>query len=196
MAVKNICPICNKRPAERYCPAKGEKICAIDCGTGREVTIDCPSDCAYLVAAHRWEQSHPKPLVESDVPFPDVSFPSDLIHTRQAILSGLGYIPYSSTPPVTVRSTIWMFSTAVQAMAETWRTLLSGISLRKAAGISCSPRTLCCPRIVYRGREKAHGGASRVPRFEGHGNIPTLGFLLRFGRLLPQWECCANASVP
>ena len=91
MAEKAICPICEKRRAERYCPAKGEKICAIDCGTEREVTIDCPSDCAYLLAAHRWEQDHPKPLAENELPFPDVSFPSDLIHTRQAVLSGIGY---------------------------------------------------------------------------------------------------------
>ncbi len=47
------CPICEKRKAARFCPAKGEKICAVCCGTEREVTIDCPSDCAYLLAAHR-----------------------------------------------------------------------------------------------------------------------------------------------
>ena len=40
------CPICEKRPAKRFCPAKGEKICAICCGEGREVTIDCPMDCS------------------------------------------------------------------------------------------------------------------------------------------------------
>src|ERR1700692_1380639 len=86
-----MCPICNKRRAERYCPAQGEKICAVDCGTGREVSIDCPSDCAYLLAAHRWEQEHPKPHTEEEIPFPDVSFPGDLIRTRQAVLSGIGY---------------------------------------------------------------------------------------------------------
>src|ERR1700684_548017 len=88
---KAICPICERRRAERYCPAKGEKICAIDCGIEREVTIDCPSDCAYLIAAHRWEENHPHPLAEGDVPSPEVSFSSDLIHTRQAVLSSLGY---------------------------------------------------------------------------------------------------------
>src|ERR1700740_751737 len=86
-----ICPICEKRRAERYCPAKGEKICAIDCGTDREVTIDCPIDCSYLVTAHRWEQSHPKPIAENEFPFPDVSFPPELIHARQGAVAGLGY---------------------------------------------------------------------------------------------------------
>src|SRR5215472_11330292 len=88
---KSICPICEKRRAERYCPAKGEKICAIDCGTEREVTIDCPSDCAYLLAAHRWELGHAKQLPDEEIPFPDVSFPADVIHTRQAVLAGMGF---------------------------------------------------------------------------------------------------------
>jgi hypothetical protein len=91
VAEKKICPICNKRRAERYCPAKGEQICAVDCGTEREVSIDCPADCSYLLAAHRWEQEHPKPLAESEVPFPDVSFPANLIRANQEVMSGIGY---------------------------------------------------------------------------------------------------------
>ena len=55
------CAICEKRPPKRYCPAKGEKICAICCGREREVTIDCPSDCPHLTAAHRYEAEHRKP---------------------------------------------------------------------------------------------------------------------------------------
>ena len=94
------------------------------------MTIDCPTDCAYLVAAHRWEQSHPKPLVEGDVPFPDVSFASDLIHTREAMLSGLGYtvILYAADQPSLIDVDVFA---AVQAMAETRRTLLSGIYYEK-----------------------------------------------------------------
>jgi hypothetical protein len=53
-----ICPLCEKRKAKRYCPAKGEMICAICCGEKREVSIDCSSDCPYLIAAHRWEREH------------------------------------------------------------------------------------------------------------------------------------------
>src|SRR5712691_4582830 len=91
LAEKAICPICNKRRAERYCPAKGEKICAVDCGTEREATIDCPRDCPYLIAAHRWEQAHPKPIPESEIPFREVSVSRDLLHLRGAAIWGLGY---------------------------------------------------------------------------------------------------------
>lgn len=108
----------------------GEKICAIDCGIAREVTIDCPRDCSYLLAAHRWEQSHPKPVTEDDIPFPDVSIPSDLIRTREAILSGFGFtvLIYAADQRSLVDLDVF---TAVQALAETRRTLLSGIYYEK-----------------------------------------------------------------
>ena len=57
MVERPLCAICGKRRPERFCPAKGEKICAPCCGKEREVTLDCPSDCAYLISAHvlcRW----------------------------------------------------------------------------------------------------------------------------------------------
>ena len=58
MAERSTCPICGKRRPERFCPAKCEKICAICCGTEREVALDCPSDCSFLIAAHRYEIEH------------------------------------------------------------------------------------------------------------------------------------------
>jgi hypothetical protein len=130
MAEKQICPICNKRRAERYCPAKDEKICAVDCGTEREVTIDCPSDCAHLIAAHRWEQSHPKPLAESEVPFPEVSFSSDIVRARENILSELGYTVavYAKEQRSLTDSDVFA---AIKALAETRRTLISGIYYEK-----------------------------------------------------------------
>ena len=193
MADKKICPICNKRRAERYCPAKGEKICAIDCGTEREVTIDCPSDCAYLVAAHRWEQSHPKPLAEGDVPFPDVSFPSDLIHTRQAVLSGLGYtvLIYAADQRSLADSDVFA---AVQAMAETRRTLLSGIYYEKPPEIPGSRGALRRAREVHRGRKETCGGASGVSGIEGHGNFPPSGVLSAI-RALALQRAAAHARV-
>jgi hypothetical protein len=179
---KAICPICNKRRAERYCPAKGEKICAIDCGTEREVTIDCPSDCAYLVAAHRWEQSHPKPLREGDVPFPDVSFSSDLIHTRQAMLSGLGYtvVIYAADQRSLTDSDIFA---AVQAMAETRRTLLAGIYYEKPPEIPVAAG-LYAALAKFIEEEKKHAAEhSEFPPLKDTEIFHLLVFFLRFGRL-------------
>jgi hypothetical protein len=182
VADKKICPICNKRRAERYCPAKDEKICAIDCGIEREVTIDCPADCAYLVAAHRWEQSHPKPLVESDVPFPDVSFPPDLIHTRQAVLSGLGYtvLIYAAEQRTLYDADVF---TAVQALAETRRTLLSGIYYEKPPEIPVAAG-LYAALAKFIEEEKQHTAEhAEFPALKDTDIFQLLVFFLRFGRL-------------
>lgn len=182
MADKKICPICNKRRAERYCPAKGEKICAIDCGTEREVTIDCPADCAYLVAAYRWEQTHPKPLAEGDVPFPDVSFPSDLIHTRQAMLSGLGYTVLTFSVDQRSLADPDVFA-AVRAMAETYRTLLSGIYYEKPPKIPVAAG-LYAALAKFIEEEKKHAAEHpEFPALKDTELFHLLVFFLRFGRL-------------
>ncbi len=182
MTGKAICPICEKRRAERYCPAKGEKICAIDCGTEREVTIDCPSDCAYLAAAHRWEQSHPKPIAEGDVPFPDVSFPSDLIHTRQTMLSGLGHTVLIYAADQRSLADLDVFA-AVQAMAETRRTLLSGIYYEKPPEIPVAAGLYAALAKFIEEEKKHVAEHPEFPALKDTEIFHLLVFFLRFGRL-------------
>jgi hypothetical protein len=45
------CPLCGQRKARRACPALGQNICTVCCGTKRLITIACPADCPYLVSA-------------------------------------------------------------------------------------------------------------------------------------------------
>ncbi len=182
MPDKTICPICNKRRAERYCPAKDEKICAIDCGTEREVTIDCPVDCAHLIAAHRWEQSHPKPLAESEIPFPDVSFPPDLVRTRQETLSGLGYTVarYAADQRSLTDSDVFA---AVRSMAETRRTLLSGIYYEKLPEIPVAAG-LYSALAKFIEEEKKHAAEHpEFPPIKDAELFQLLVFFQRFGRL-------------
>jgi hypothetical protein len=54
------CPICTRRKPRRACPARGDTICAVCCGTKRLVEIACPSDCVYLQSAER----HPAAVVK------------------------------------------------------------------------------------------------------------------------------------
>jgi hypothetical protein len=54
-----LCPLCGQRKARRTCPALGQQICAICCGTKRLTEIRCPSDCAYLASA----REHPAAIV-------------------------------------------------------------------------------------------------------------------------------------
>jgi hypothetical protein len=53
------CPLCRQRKARRLCPATGEQICSICCGTKRLVEIHCPPNCVYLTTA----REHPPAAV-------------------------------------------------------------------------------------------------------------------------------------
>jgi hypothetical protein len=55
-----VCPVCGKRKARRACPALGRDICAVCCGTKRQVEIRCPPDCGYLSVA----REHPPAAVQ------------------------------------------------------------------------------------------------------------------------------------
>lgn len=54
-----LCPLCGQRKARRSCPAIGQQICAICCGTKRLVEIACPGTCVYLASA----REHPAAAV-------------------------------------------------------------------------------------------------------------------------------------
>jgi len=135
MAQRLECPICGKRRPERFCPAKGEKICAVCCGTEREVTLDCPADCAYLISAHRYELEHPrKSPSDVEMPFPEVEVPRDLLYDRQELLSGLSnaLAAFAGQRPELTDSDVLV---AVSALAETYRTLTSGIYYEKPPAV-------------------------------------------------------------
>jgi hypothetical protein len=55
-----VCPLCGQRKAKRTCPALDRLICAVCCGTKRQVEIRCPSDCVYLTTA----LAHPPAVVQ------------------------------------------------------------------------------------------------------------------------------------
>jgi hypothetical protein len=128
-----LCPICEKRKPGRFCPAKAEKICPVCCGTEREVSIDCPPDCAYLVSAHRYEEQHPRSL-PADTPLLDVRITSDIVHTHQQLLSAIVFTiaKFCSTEPTATDPDVLA---AIQALAETYRTLSSGIVYEKPPAI-------------------------------------------------------------
>jgi hypothetical protein len=182
MTDKKICPICNKRRAERYCPAKDEQICAIDCGTEREVSIDCPSDCPHLIAAHRWEQSHPKPLAESEVPFPDVAFSSDIVRTREDVLSEIGYTVAIYAKEQRSLTDVDVFA-AVKALAETRRTLISGIYYEKLPEIPVAAGLYAALAKFIEELKKREEEHPEVPAMKDTEIFYLLVFFVRFARL-------------
>jgi hypothetical protein len=134
------CPICEKRKAERFCPAKGEKICAVCCGTGREVTIDCPTDCSYLMAAHRYEDEQQRSL-PADTPLLDEKIPQDIVYTHQQLMAALAFsiAKFCAVQPTAVDTDVLA---AIEALAHTYKTLSSGIIYEK-------PPEAPLPRELY-----------------------------------------------
>ena len=61
------CPLCQKRPTKRACPALGREICATCCATKRLVEISCPDDCRYLESAHKHPAAVVKRQIDRDV---------------------------------------------------------------------------------------------------------------------------------
>lgn len=120
------CPICEKRPPKRFCPAKGEKICTVCCGQEREVTIDCLPDCSYLIAAHRYEAEHRRPLSSDDAPYRDVVVPLDFVYERWPVVAGVGGTILNLQREHRDLHDVSAIS-AIEALAETYRALGTGI---------------------------------------------------------------------
>ena len=123
------CPICEKRKAKRYCPAKAENICTLCCGTEREATIDCPPDCAYLVESRRHGIDR-REIDWSQVPFADVKVPSSFVAAHEPLVLALGYAVclYARDSAALTDPDI---VAALQSLAESYQTLSNGIYFEK-----------------------------------------------------------------
>jgi hypothetical protein len=145
------CPICSHRKVKRFCPARGENICAVCCGTEREVTIECPADCPHLVASRKYDEGR-RQVDWSKVPFADVKIPFEFAQSHTRLLAVL-------------ISSIWEYArdhrqvvdtdaiAALQALAETYRTLSSGLYYEKP------------PDYLYQ-RELYHGLKAALEEFK------------------------------
>ncbi|HXN22305.1 MAG TPA: hypothetical protein VOA41_06125 [Candidatus Dormibacteraeota bacterium] len=105
------------------------KICAVCCGTEREVSLNCPLHCPYLVAAHRYEEEtlKTKPLANSkEMPFADVEFPPGLIQEHELLAVGAcaTILKFAGQHPMIADADVL---SALSALVETARTRAAGI---------------------------------------------------------------------
>jgi hypothetical protein len=118
------CAICATRRPRRFCPGVRGDICSICCGTGREVTVNCPLDCEYLQDARRHEK--PVPLDEAQVPNRDIKITDSFLRANEDLLVFLGRSVATAafqTPgavDLDVRD-------ALEGLVRTYRTLQSGV---------------------------------------------------------------------
>jgi hypothetical protein len=118
------CKICGIRKPRRHCPGVGADICSICCGNEREVTVNCPLDCAYLMEA----RLHEKPLVMNpeQIPNRDVRVSEDFLREHEPLLIFLGakLLESSLETAGAVDSDV---REALESLIRTYRTLQSGL---------------------------------------------------------------------
>lgn len=175
------CPICGKRPPKRFCPAKGEKICAICCGREREVTIDCPSDCPHLVMAHRYEAEHRQPLPVEEFPYRNIQFPLDFVYERWPVITGIAAVILSFQVQHRDLHDSDVYS-ALESLAEMYRTLGSGIYYERPP-VAPSARALYAQiSQALQEFQKNEPARSDFPRLKDSDIFQLLVFLLRVGK--------------
>jgi hypothetical protein len=125
-----ICPICQKRKANRFCPAKSESICSVDCATEREVTIDCPSDCPHLVASRNYESRRGDQVDVSKVPFAGIRIAPAAFRDHGPLLDAiaLALCNFAGEHRELVDSDV---IAALQNLAESYQTLAKGLYYEK-----------------------------------------------------------------
>jgi hypothetical protein len=124
------CPICERRKPSRFCPARGETICSICCGTEREVTLDCPHDCIYLIRAREQEEEHRKPIPRGEVPFAEIELPTGIVDVNHPLVAAMATTILNLLSEVPLLNDLDV-GAALRSMGETYRTLTSGLYYEK-----------------------------------------------------------------
>jgi hypothetical protein len=85
------CVICEMRKEKRFCPAVHGRICPQCCGEQREVTLDCPSDCPYLIQAREHEKPRSAGQIDPAGLFLEIEVADQFLYEKEHLLMGLTY---------------------------------------------------------------------------------------------------------
>lgn len=121
--MNDSCKVCGKKRAKRACPGLGGGICPSCCGTQREVSIQCPLDCAYLIEAR--EHERPPEVDPASLPNQDICVTEDSVRANEHLFLWLGLalaraVQSGGAVDADVRE-------ALEALIRTYRTRESGL---------------------------------------------------------------------
>ena len=85
------CAICEVRKEKRFCPAVHGRICPQCCGEQREVTLDCPNDCTYLLQAREHERPRSSDEIDPAALFLQIDVSDQFMYEKEHLLMGLTY---------------------------------------------------------------------------------------------------------
>ncbi|MDT8066961.1 MAG: hypothetical protein ROO76_02220 [Terriglobia bacterium] len=83
------CSLCETRKEKRFCLAVHDRICAQCCGTERETSLDCSSDCTYLQQARQHEKPRSVESLASEELFRDVNLEQRFFYDHEHLIAGL-----------------------------------------------------------------------------------------------------------
>jgi hypothetical protein len=181
------CAICNERKEKRFCPAVHGKICPQCCGEQREVTLDCPSDCPYLLQSRQQAREHSTSHVEQVQPidrealFPDVEIAEPFLYEREELILGLSFALAKSARAdrsLTDRDLI----SAISSLAKSYQTLVNSSLIYEPPTTNLAHQAIA--REVetmikeFREAEQRHTGHTRLRESDV---LKALVFLIRMG---------------
>ena len=85
------CVICKIRKEKRFCPAVHGRICTQCCGEQREVTLECPLDCPYLIQAREHEKPRSADQIDPAALFLQIEVSDQFMYQHEHLLMGLTY---------------------------------------------------------------------------------------------------------
>ena len=175
------CAICEKRKEKRFCPAVHGRICPQCCGEQREVTLDCPSTCAYLQQAREHEKPRPMQDLDQAALFPQVEIGEQFLYEHEHLIMGLSYA-LAKTAQTDRAITDADLIAALAAMAKKQETLANS-GLHYDTPITSLSRQAVVGEVQemlkeYREAEQKHLGFTRL---HDSDVLRALVFLLRLG---------------
>ncbi|MGA6985908.1 MAG: hypothetical protein WBZ01_07645 [Terriglobales bacterium] len=186
------CAICEERKEKRFCPAVHGKICPQCCGEQREVTLDCPSDCPYLLQARQQVREHATAQDERpgerdrEALFPEIEIAEQFLYEREELILGLSFALAKSARTdrtlgdrsLTDRDLI----AAVTSLAKSYQTLVNSNLIYEQPTANVAHQTIAreVETMVreFREAERKHLGHTRPRDSEV---LKALVFLLRMG---------------
>lgn len=181
MPMSNLvtCAICSIRKEKRFCPAVHGRICPQCCGEQREVTLDCPSDCPYLLQAREHEKPRPAGELNPTDLFLQVEISDQFMYEREHLILGLSFALAKSAQvnrSLNDRDLI----AALKSLAKSYETLVNSGLVYETPTANIAQQAIAAEvqKMVqeYREAEQKHMGATRL---RDGDVLKALVFLLR-----------------
>ncbi len=175
-----LCAICHKKKPKRHCPGVKGEICAVCCGTEREVTVDCPLDCIYLKDSRRFDMKKAKP--PASLPFPEIEIADSFLAEFEPLIGRIGFeiLRYALENPKTTDRDV---AGAIASMVKTYETLSSGIYYESLPEESSQVGVFRAIKALFDEIQKKQSESGKVSGLKEKDVIRSLAFLAKLGAI-------------